>query len=75
MVRVRLKVGKTHGIRPGDVVGTIAHHAEIPGRTIGAIRIENDHTLVDVPRQFVAQVLAKAGRYRIRRHPVAVALA
>lgn len=75
MVRVRLKLGKTHGIRPGDVVGTLAHHAEIPGRTIGAIRIENDHTLVDVPRQFVAQVLAKAGRYRIRRQPVAVALA
>ena len=75
MVRVRLKAGKTHGIRPGDVVGTIAYHAEIPGGSIGAIRIENDHTLVDVPCQFVAQVLAKTGRYRIRRQPVAVALA
>jgi ATP-dependent RNA helicase DeaD len=75
MVRLTLGAGKTLGIRPSDVVGTIAYHAEIPGGTIGAIRIENDHTLVDVPRQFVAQVLAKTGRYRIRRQPVAVALA
>ncbi|MFZ2041197.1 MAG: DEAD/DEAH box helicase [Desulfobacterales bacterium] len=75
MVRLSLGAGKTLGIRPSDVVGTIAYHAEIPGRTIGAIRIENDHTLVDVPSQFVAQVLAKTGRYRIRRQPVAVALA
>jgi ATP-dependent RNA helicase DeaD len=75
MVRLSLGAGKTLGIRPSDVVGTIAYHAEIPGRTIGAIRIENDHTLVDVPSQFVAQVLAKTGCYRIRRQPVAVALA
>jgi ATP-dependent RNA helicase DeaD len=72
MVRLSLNAGRAHGIRPNDVVGSIAHHADIPGYSIGAIRIQEQHTLFDVPEQFVAQVLAKAGSYRIRKHPVAV---
>ncbi len=75
MVRLTLSAGRAHGIRPNDVVGTIAFYAEIPGHTIGAIRIQEDHTFVDVPQQFVAQVLARAGSYRIRRLPVDLARA
>ena len=75
MVRLTLSAGKAHGVRPNDVVGTIAHHANIPGHTIGAIRIQEDHTLVDVPENLVAQVLAKAGHYQIRRRAVTVACA
>jgi ATP-dependent RNA helicase DeaD len=72
MVRLTLSAGKVHGVRPNDVVGTIAHHANIPGHTIGAIRIQEHHTLVDVPADLVAQVLAKAGHYQIRRRAVTV---
>jgi ATP-dependent RNA helicase DeaD len=72
MVRLSLSAGKIHGARPNDVVSTIARHAEIPGHTIGAIRIQEHYTLVDVPEQFVTQVLAKAGKYQIRQRPVTV---
>jgi ATP-dependent RNA helicase DeaD len=72
MVRLSLNAGKMHGIRPNDVVGAIAYHADIPGRAIGAIRIQEQHTLVDVPEQFVAQVLANAGKYQFRRQRVTV---
>ncbi len=72
MVRLTLSAGKVHGVRPNDVVGTIAHHANIPGHTIGAIRIREHHTLVDVPEELVAQVLAKAGHYQIRRRAITV---
>jgi ATP-dependent RNA helicase DeaD len=75
MVRLTLNAGKAHGVRPNDIVGTIAYHANIPGKTIGAIRIQQDHTLVDVPEQFVQQVLAKGDSYRIREHRVTVARA
>jgi hypothetical protein len=54
------------------VVGTIAFHADIPGRAIGAIQIQDQHTLVDVPEQFVAQVLAKNGKYQVRKRPLTV---
>jgi ATP-dependent RNA helicase DeaD len=72
MVRLTLNAGKVHGIRPNDIVGTIARHADIPGRAIGAIRIQDHHTLVDVSERFVPQVLAKAGAYQIRRRPIKV---
>ncbi len=75
MVRLSLSAGKAQGIRPNDVVGTIAYHADIPGKTIGAIRIQQDHTFVDVPEQFVQQVLAKGDSYRIRENKLTVARA
>ncbi|MGQ4806679.1 DEAD-box ATP-dependent RNA helicase CshA [Candidatus Entotheonellaceae bacterium PAL068K] len=73
MQQLTLGVGKVHGVRPGDVVGTIAYHANIPGHSIGAIRVREQHTLVDVPEQFVAQVLANAGRLRIHQQAVTIA--
>ncbi|MCA9978276.1 MAG: DbpA RNA binding domain-containing protein, partial [Anaerolineales bacterium] len=72
MVRFMLNAGKSHGVRPNDVVGTIAYHADIPGRAIGAIHIQEHHTLVDVPEQFGEQVLAKTGQYRIHRRAITV---
>ncbi len=72
MVRLSLSMGSLHGIRPNDIVGTIAFHADIPGSTIGKIHIHDKHTLVDVPEKFLAQVLAKNGNYRIRQQPVSL---
>jgi len=75
MVRLTLSVGKSHGVRPADVVGTISYHANFPGNTIGDISILDKHTLVDVPQQYVAQTLAKADKYRIRKSAVTLELA
>lgn len=72
MVRLSLNAGKVHGLRPNDVVGAIASHANIPGSIIGAIHIQQEHTLLDIPEQFVTQVLHKSGQYRIRRQFVTV---
>jgi ATP-dependent RNA helicase DeaD len=54
------------------VVGAIAFHADIPGSTIGKIYIEDQHTLVDVPENLVPQVLAKTGKYLIRKQAFTV---
>ena len=72
MVRLSLSMGRSHGIRPNDVVGAIAYHADIPGSTIGKIFIEDQRTLVDVPENLVNQVLSKAGKYSLRRQPFTV---
>jgi ATP-dependent RNA helicase DeaD len=72
MVRLTMNMGKSHGIRPGDVVGAIAYHADIPGATIGKIYIEDHHTLLDVPSELVGKVLAKAGGYSIRKQAFTV---
>jgi ATP-dependent RNA helicase DeaD len=74
MVRLTLSAGKSHGIRPADVVGTMAYRANFPGNTIGNISILDKHTLVEVPQQYVSQILAKAGKYRIRKTSVTLEL-
>lgn len=66
MVRLSLDKGRADGVRPGEVVGTLAYHAKISGKVIGAISIQDDHTFVDVPEQFVEKVLEKNGSYRLR---------
>jgi ATP-dependent RNA helicase DeaD len=65
MVRLKLNKGKENGVRPNDIVGTIAHHADIPGSVIGKIRIEDTFTYVDVPDELVEKVLKHNGNYRI----------
>ena len=73
MVSLTMNIGKTHGIRPADVVGALSYQADIPGSQLGKIYIQYDHTLVDVPEQFVGKVLANAGRYSIRKQPFTMA--
>ena len=72
MVRVSMSLGRADGIRPADVVGTIAYHADIPGNTIGKIFIEDNHTFVDVPESLVGKVLSKKVTYKFKRQPVIV---
>jgi ATP-dependent RNA helicase DeaD len=72
MVRLSLNTGKADGIRVNHIVGTLAAGANIPGRALGKIRIQERHTLVDVPEQFVGKVLAKKGAYRIGKNSVTV---
>ena len=75
MVRLKLNKGKTHGVRPSDIVGTIAFHANIPGYTIGKIRIEDKFSFVDIPEDVVEQVLKQNGNYRIGKEKFALAKA
>ncbi|MEJ2111183.1 MAG: DEAD/DEAH box helicase [Acidobacteriota bacterium] len=75
MVRLSISAGKAQGVRPGDVVGAIAYHGDFPGSVIGAIRVMEDRTLVDVPRQFVNQALAKADKFRFGKKPITMEIA
>ncbi|MCL4530422.1 MAG: DEAD/DEAH box helicase [Chloroflexi bacterium] len=65
MIRLKINKGKANGIRPNDIVGTIAFHANIPGHVIGKIRIEDKLTYVDIPEDLVDQVLKHNGNYNV----------
>jgi len=72
MVRLKVNKGKAHSIRPNDIVGQIAFHANIPGYTIGKIRIEDKVSFVDVPEDAVDQVLKHSGNYKIGKEKFSV---
>ena len=75
MVRLAISLGREDGLRPNDVVGTLAYQANIPGKAIGKILIQDRHALVDVNEAYVGQVLARAEPYRIGRRTFTVDLA
>lgn len=68
MVRFILNAGKVQGIRPGDIVGAIAGEADIPGRDIGAIDIQERHTFVDVAEKHADKVFKRMKNFRMRQH-------
>jgi ATP-dependent RNA helicase DeaD len=72
MVRLKINKGKSSGIRPNDIVGTIAFHANIPGYTIGKIRIEDTFTFVDIPEDLLDQVMKQNGNYRIGKDKISL---
>jgi ATP-dependent RNA helicase DeaD len=72
MVRLLLSSGRADGVRVNHVVGTLSHGADIPGRSLGRINIQNQYTLVDVPEKLVGRVLGKDTSYRIGNKTVSV---
>ena len=72
MIRLKLNKGRLHGVRPNDIVGTIAYQANIPGSVIGKIRIEDKVTFVDIPEDVVEEVLKQNGNYRFGREKFAL---
>ena len=74
-VRLRMDVGKRDGIRPADVVGSIANEAGIAGRDIGPIDIRDDVTFVGVPASAAEHVIKSVARAKFRGKHVNLRLA
>ncbi|MDF1613497.1 DEAD/DEAH box helicase [Desulfurivibrio dismutans] len=47
--RYRIEVGRQHGVEPGNIVGAITNEANLSSRDIGAIKIYDFFSLVDLP--------------------------
>ncbi|WP_368071105.1 DEAD/DEAH box helicase [Nitriliruptor sp.] len=56
--RIWVGLGRSAGIRPGDLVGAIAGESSVTGREIGAIEITHRFSLVEVPAGKVDEVIA-----------------
>ena len=75
MVRLFIDVGRFHQVSPAHIVGAIANEANVPGKAIGAIDVNDKFSLVDVPAQFVEQILAMMSRSRIGKQTANIRLA
>jgi ATP-dependent RNA helicase DeaD len=75
MVRLALSSGKADGLNVSHIVGSLSHHADIPGHCIGKVSVGNQTTFVDVPEEVVAQLLTKKVPYRIGRRQIDIARA
>jgi len=62
----RLEVGRRDGVQPANIVGAIAHTADLAGSQINGVDIREDHTLVRLPASLSMQMLSKLRRVRVR---------
>jgi ATP-dependent RNA helicase DeaD len=69
---LRISVGKEESIRPADLVGAIAGEAGVPSRVIGAIKIHDDYSLVEVPEELSERIIEALRRTQIRGNKVTV---
>ena len=49
MKRYRIEVGRKDGAKPGNIVGAIANEAGMSGDQIGAIKIHDSYSTIDLP--------------------------
>ncbi len=56
--RLFIGLGRSQGIRPGDLVGAIANESDLSGKDIGPIRITERFSTVDVPEAAADAVIA-----------------
>ena len=56
MQRYRLEVGRIHKVNPGSIVGAIANEADLDSEYIGAIRIYDTFSTVDLPQEMPKEI-------------------
>jgi ATP-dependent RNA helicase DeaD len=72
MVRFFIGLGRDHNVAPKDIVGAIAGETGIPGKSIGAIRILDTYSFVEVPRDCAAEVYTIMKERTIRGQPTGI---
>ena len=69
---LRLNVGKNAGVRPGDLVGAITGEARVDSEVIGAIKVAEAYSLVEIASPVVDRVLKALRGATIRGQRVQV---
>ncbi|QIZ75687.1 DEAD/DEAH box helicase [Ferrimonas lipolytica] len=66
----RLEVGREHGTQVKDIVGAIANELSLDSGLIGQIRLQDAHTLVQLPKDMPNETLVKLKKINIRNRPL-----
>jgi ATP-dependent RNA helicase DeaD len=71
-VRLFVSLGRSHGLKPGDLVGAIAGEVGLPGKAIGKINIQDHCSFVEVPEDQASKVISVMRTKQIKGRRVAI---
>ncbi|MCB1327001.1 MAG: DEAD/DEAH box helicase [Leptospiraceae bacterium] len=71
-VRYRIEVGREHGVEARNIVGAIANEAGLESRYIGAIRIEADHSTIELPDGMPKEIFQHLKNVHICNRKIAI---
>jgi len=63
--RYRIEVGHEHGVKPGNIVGTIANEIGLDGDHIGRINIYDDYSTIDLPDGIPPYVFEEISKLKV----------
>ncbi|HEX6853601.1 MAG TPA: DEAD/DEAH box helicase [Candidatus Polarisedimenticolaceae bacterium] len=66
MQRFRVEVGREHGVEPRQIVGAIANEIGMEGQNIGAVRIFDTYSTVELPEGMPPAVFQHLQKVRVR---------
>ncbi|NLW22914.1 MAG: DEAD/DEAH box helicase [Tissierellia bacterium] len=75
MSRIYINTGKRKGVSPRHILGAIVNEAGVPNKVIGQIDVYDKFTFVDIPAEYVDQVIKRLNNRRIKGVKVKVELA
>ena len=74
MRRYRIEVGRDHGVEPRHIVGAITNEANLSGRHVGAIKLFNTFSLVDLPDDMPAEVFSRLQKVSVCGKPMQISV-
>ncbi|MFH0256789.1 DEAD/DEAH box helicase [Vibrio rumoiensis] len=66
----QLQVGRDSGVQVKDIVGALANELGLTKHSIGAIKLAQGHTFVQLPKAMTSEVAGKLKKLRIRQKDV-----
>jgi ATP-dependent RNA helicase DeaD len=73
--RLWMSIGEEHGVKPIDIVNSIAGETGLPGKVVGKVDVRERHVFVDVASEHANAIIAKFNRAEILGHKVKAKLA
>ncbi|MBT4099444.1 MAG: ATP-dependent helicase, partial [Gemmatimonadetes bacterium] len=65
MERFRAEVGRSHGVKPGNLMGAISNEAVLDSAYIGRIEIFDDYSTIDLPEGMGGDLLRTLKKVRV----------
>ena len=75
MSRIFINIGKRKGVSPRHILGAIMNETNIPRKTVGDIDMYDKFTFVEIPSEYVEDVVKRLNNKRIKGNKVKVELA
>ncbi|MCV5959265.1 DbpA RNA binding domain-containing protein, partial [Escherichia coli] len=66
----QLQVGREQGVQVKDIVGALANELGLGKGSIGAIKLAQGHTFVQLPKAMTSEAASKLSKLRIRQQDV-----
>jgi ATP-dependent RNA helicase DeaD len=75
MSKVHINIGKRKGVSPRHILGAILNETSLPRKTVGNIDMYDKFTFVEIPEEYVEEVIGGLNNKRIKGTKVKVELA